>query len=171
MLHPASFGHVRRAFLLAMTSLALLLAITSCGLLRGSVNASPELRWFLFYNFGAHIGSVQIFPGKFFGGLTEIWLSHTMFSLPLAVFLLHNFIAQIPESLIEAARDRGHWKLVSRIFPANVASRALCRRCGFREVGVYEKHGRLDGRWLDVVIVERLIHENIVPTNAPATTA
>lgn len=60
-----------------------------------------------FYNFGAHIGSVQIFPGKFFGGLTEIWLSHTMFSLPLAVFLLHNFIAQIPESLIEAARVDG----------------------------------------------------------------
>ena len=33
--------------------------------------------------------------------------------------------------------------------------------CGFREVGVYEKHAQLDGRWLDVVIVERLIPENI----------
>lgn len=41
------------------------------------------------------------------------------------------------------------------------ASLALCRRCGFREVGVYEKHGRLDGQWLDVVIVERLIRENL----------
>lgn len=40
-------------------------------------------------------------------------------------------------------------------------SRALCRACGFREVGVYEKHGRLDGQWLDVVIVERLIPENL----------
>jgi L-amino acid N-acyltransferase YncA len=38
--------------------------------------------------------------------------------------------------------------------------RALCRSLGFREVGVYEKHSRLDGRWLDVVIVERLIPEN-----------
>lgn len=59
--------------------------------------------------------------------------------------------------LIDAARDRGFWKLVSRVFPFNAASRALCRACGFREVGVYEKHAQLDGRWLDVVIVEKLI--------------
>lgn len=64
------------------------------------------------------------------------------------------------EALIAAAREHGCWKLVSRIFPFNTASRALCRACGFREVGVYEKHGCLDGRWLDVVIVERLIPEN-----------
>jgi phosphinothricin acetyltransferase len=64
-------------------------------------------------------------------------------------------------ALIDAARARGHWKLVSRVFPSNQASRALCRACGFREVGVYERHGRLDGQWLDVVIVERLIPENL----------
>lgn len=64
-------------------------------------------------------------------------------------------------ALIDAARERGFWKLVSRVFPFNQASRALCRSCGFREVGVYEKHGRLDGRWLDAVIVERLIPENL----------
>ena len=68
---------------------------------------------------------------------------------------------QLLDALIEAARARGNWKLVSRIFPFNTASRALCRACGFREVGLYEKHGRLDGRWLDVVIVERLIPENL----------
>ena len=67
---------------------------------------------------------------------------------------------QLLTALVDAARDRGYWKLVSRIFPFNAASRALCRSCGFREVGVYEKHGRLDGKWLDVVIVERLIPEN-----------
>jgi alpha-glucoside transport system permease protein len=60
-----------------------------------------------FYNFGAHIGSTTIFPGKSVTGLAEIWVSHTMFSLPLAVFLLHNFIAQLPESIIEAARVDG----------------------------------------------------------------
>ena len=38
---------------------------------------------------------------------------------------------------------------------------ALCRKHGFREVGVYEKHARLDNRWLDVVIVERLISANL----------
>ena len=64
-------------------------------------------------------------------------------------------------ALIDVARERGYWKLVSRIFPLNTASRALCRACGFREVGVYEKHGRLDGHWCDVVIVERLISENL----------
>lgn len=71
------------------------------------------------------------------------------------------------DALIDAARMRGYWKLVSRIFPSNHASRALCRACGFREVGVYEKHGRLDGRWMDVVIVERLIPENLAAPGTP----
>jgi phosphinothricin acetyltransferase len=68
---------------------------------------------------------------------------------------------QLLAGLVDAARARGFWKLVSRIFPFNTASRALCRACGFREVGVYEKHGCLDGQWHDVVIVERLIAENL----------
>jgi L-amino acid N-acyltransferase YncA len=64
-------------------------------------------------------------------------------------------------ALISEAERLGLWKLLSRIFPFNAASRALCRKHGFREVGVYEKHARLDGRWLDVVIVERLIPRNL----------
>ena len=74
------------------------------------------------------------------------------------------------DALIADARARGYWKLVSRIFPFNEASRALCRACGFREVGVYEKHGRLDGQWMDVVIVERVISENLEVPGAWATT-
>jgi len=62
--------------------------------------------------------------------------------------------------LIEEARTRGYWKLLSRVFPTNTASLGLCRSLGFRDVGTYERHGQLDGRWLDVVIVERLIPEN-----------
>ncbi len=65
------------------------------------------------------------------------------------------------EALVEAARECGDWKLVSRVFAFNRASLSMCRACGFREVGIYEKHGRLDGCWLDVVIVERLIPENL----------
>jgi len=61
------------------------------------------------------------------------------------------------EALIQAAKQAGFWKLLSRIFPENAASRGLVRQLGFREVGVYEKHGQLDGEWRDVVIVERLI--------------
>jgi len=59
------------------------------------------------------------------------------------------------DELIRQAKAKGFWKLVSRVFPENQASRALIRSLGFREVGIYEKHGKLDGRWRDVVIVER----------------
>jgi phosphinothricin acetyltransferase len=62
-------------------------------------------------------------------------------------------------ALIEAAEAKGFWKLVSRIFPENLASRQLCNALGFREVGIYRRHGRLDGEWRDCVIVERLLGE------------
>lgn len=61
------------------------------------------------------------------------------------------------EALIAAAERAGLWKLVSRVFPDNVASLKLLASLGFREVGVYERHGQLDGVWRDVVIVERLL--------------
>ncbi len=60
-------------------------------------------------------------------------------------------------ALFEGAEAAGFWKLVSRIFVENSASRALMQKVGFREVGIYEKHGKLDGVWRDVVIVERLL--------------
>jgi phosphinothricin acetyltransferase len=63
--------------------------------------------------------------------------------------------------LIEAAEAAGFWKLLSRIFVENTASRSLVKSLGFREVGVYEKHAQLDGVWRDVVIVERLIEGNV----------
>jgi alpha-glucoside transport system permease protein len=65
-----------------------------------------------FWSHGAHltIGGTTyvVFPSLGINGkLAEIWLTHTMFSIPLAVFLLHNFIAQLPEGIIEAARVDG----------------------------------------------------------------
>jgi alpha-glucoside transport system permease protein len=61
-----------------------------------------------YYNSGVQIAGTTIIPNfGLKGSLAEIWVSHTMFSMPLAVFLLHNFIAQLPESLIEAARVDG----------------------------------------------------------------
>jgi phosphinothricin acetyltransferase len=62
-------------------------------------------------------------------------------------------------ALVEAARAAGLWKLVSRVFPENTASRTLLRRLGFREVGIYHRHGQLDGVWRDCVIIERLLGE------------
>lgn len=61
------------------------------------------------------------------------------------------------DALMNAARAAGLRKLVSRVFVENAASRRLLARKGFREVGVYRRHGRLDGAWHDVVIVERLL--------------
>jgi L-amino acid N-acyltransferase YncA len=63
------------------------------------------------------------------------------------------------ETLSEAARRAGFWKLVSRVFIENLASRALLSDLGFREVGIYERHARLADVWKDVVIVERLLGE------------
>jgi len=63
-------------------------------------------------------------------------------------------------ALIDAAEQAGFWKLLSRIFLFNTGSRRLCAVNGFREVGIYEKHAKLDDEWLDVVIVERLIPSN-----------
>lgn len=60
-------------------------------------------------------------------------------------------------AFLSACETAGFWKVVSRIFPENGASLALCRRHGFREVGTYRRHGRLDGHWRDCVIVERLL--------------
>jgi len=61
------------------------------------------------------------------------------------------------QGLVDECERRGFWTLVSRVFPENAASRALCRKLGFREVGVYLRHGKLDGHWRDCVIVEKLI--------------
>jgi L-amino acid N-acyltransferase YncA len=64
-------------------------------------------------------------------------------------------------ALIEAAREEGLWKLISRVFPENRASLNLMARMGFEEIGVHRKHGKLEGVWKDNVIVERLISENL----------
>jgi alpha-glucoside transport system permease protein len=51
------------------------------------------------------------------GGFYTIWLSHSIFALPLAIYLMHNFMRQIPGELIESARvdGAGHVQIFSRI--------------------------------------------------------
>ena len=61
------------------------------------------------------------------------------------------------EALCRAYAQHGFWKLVSRIFPENTASLALHERCGFRVVGVYQRHGKLGDEFRDRVIVEKLL--------------
>jgi phosphinothricin acetyltransferase len=60
-------------------------------------------------------------------------------------------------ALIEAAVAAGLHKLTSRVFPENIASRALLKGFGFDEIGIHRRHGKLDGVWRDCVIVERLL--------------
>jgi L-amino acid N-acyltransferase YncA len=59
--------------------------------------------------------------------------------------------------LTRAAEDLGYWKLTGKLFPENEASLRLVRRNGWREVGLHLRHGRLEGRWRDVLVVERLL--------------
>jgi L-amino acid N-acyltransferase YncA len=61
------------------------------------------------------------------------------------------------DALVVAAESAGYYKLVGKLMAGNAASVALAERCGFRQVGTHVRHGRLDGAWRDVLIVERLM--------------
>lgn len=66
----------------------------------------------------ALIPQLQIYVGMGINGtFWPLWLSHTVFALPLAVFLLHNFMREVPGELIEAARvdGAGHVTIFMRI--------------------------------------------------------
>jgi L-amino acid N-acyltransferase YncA len=63
------------------------------------------------------------------------------------------------EALAAASEQAGLYKLTSRVFADNAASRAVHRAAGFHEVGIQRRHGRLDGEWKDCVLVERLLGE------------
>jgi L-amino acid N-acyltransferase YncA len=62
----------------------------------------------------------------------------------------------------KACEAVGIWKILSRIFPENTASLALCAKTGFREVGVYQRHAMQGGVWRDVVIVEKLLEAQLL---------
>lgn len=57
-------------------------------------------------------------------------------------------------ALAEASERAGIYKLIGKLFTDHTASRALVARHGFREVGTHLRHGRLDGEWRDVLLVE-----------------
>ena len=61
--------------------------------------------------------------------------------------------------LVELGREHGYHKLVLSAFPTNASGMALYTRLGFQTVGVYREQGRLDGRWVDTIIMEKLLDE------------
>lgn len=64
--------------------------------------------------------------------------------------------ALLEAACAEAAR-LSYWKLIGKLFTDNRPSIALAHACGFRDVGVHRRHGRLDGEWRDVLVIERLL--------------
>jgi len=63
-------------------------------------------------------------------------------------------------ALIEESERAGIWTLQGMVLRENVASLALCKKCGFREVGYRERISQMNGIWRDVILVER--RSNIV---------
>ncbi|MBS1709714.1 MAG: N-acetyltransferase [Armatimonadetes bacterium] len=63
------------------------------------------------------------------------------------------------QALFPRLRARGVYKMISGIFPENLASRALMKSLGFREVGIFVRQAQLDGIWRDDVMVEKLLDE------------
>jgi L-amino acid N-acyltransferase YncA len=62
---------------------------------------------------------------------------------------------ELLQELIAASECAGIWTLQAGIFPDNVASIELHKRCGFRTVGTREGIGCMNGRWRDVTLMER----------------
>ena len=62
-------------------------------------------------------------------------------------------------ALTDRARQLGYHKMVLSAFPFNPAGLALYRKSGFRVVGVYKEQGFLDGRWVDTIIMEKLLED------------
>jgi len=59
--------------------------------------------------------------------------------------------------LVELGREHGFHKLVLSAFPFNPGGMALYERLGFRTVGVYREQGQLDGRWVNTIVMEKLL--------------
>lgn len=60
-------------------------------------------------------------------------------------------------ALIERAKQLGYHKLVLSAFPWNASGMALYQKQGFRTVGVYKEQGLLDGKWVDTIIMEKIL--------------
>lgn len=69
--------------------------------------------------------------------------------------------SRLLQALIERARRIGYHKLVLSAFPFNQGGLALYQKFGFRTVGLYKEQGLLDGRWVDTIIMEKLLRDHI----------
>jgi alpha-glucoside transport system permease protein len=97
---------------------ALFIAVVSLQIVPLQMALVPLLRLF---SSGVTIGSFNLLPGLNLGNagasFAEVWIAHTIFAMPLAIFLLHNFISALPADIMEAARvdGAGHGQIFFRI--------------------------------------------------------
>jgi alpha-glucoside transport system permease protein len=91
---------------------------------------------------GVHIGSFTLVPALHIAGtFLGIWLPHTMFALPLAIYLLHNFISSLPRDLMEAANVDGasHFTVFRRIvLPRSSNFSGYGMTCSLRSLSLVE---------------------------------
>ena len=69
----------------------------------------------------------------------------------------HGVGRQLLQTLVARAAELGYHKLVLAAFPWNAAGMRAYGRAGFREVGIYREQGRLDGRWVDTIVMEKIL--------------
>jgi L-amino acid N-acyltransferase YncA len=62
---------------------------------------------------------------------------------------------ELIDALASACRERGYWKLIAKVFPANSASIELLHRGGYRDVGLHLRHGEHEDGWRDVLLLEK----------------
>jgi L-amino acid N-acyltransferase YncA len=118
---------------------------------RWAASHPPEHR-FVAVSEGAVVGWIAASPVSdrcAYAGVVEhsVYVDTRMWGQGIGRHLLETFIAH--------ADTAGIWTIQSGIFPENVASVELHRRCGFRVVGTRERLGQLYGTWRDVLLIER----------------
>ncbi|WP_340026816.1 arsinothricin resistance N-acetyltransferase ArsN1 family A [Paenibacillus sp. FSL K6-1096] len=80
----------------------------------------------------------------------------------LSVYIDRSFRGQgagssLLESLHKVAKENSFYKIVLFTFPFNENGQGLYRKMGYRQVGVFEKQGVMDGEFIDVMIMEKLL--------------
>ena len=103
-------------------------------------------------------------------GLVTGWASLNMFNPRDAYRFVADFSVYVERAargqgigrvlltrLVELGREHGFHKLVLSAFPVNAGGMALYEKLGFRTVGIYREQGQLDGRWVDTIVMERIL--------------
>ncbi|MBW3646268.1 MAG: GNAT family N-acetyltransferase [Actinobacteria bacterium] len=116
----------------------------------------PEHAWLVAERCGEVVGwaaTMPYLPVDEYAGVAE-------FSVYVAPDCQRRGVGRLlMDALMSMSEELGLYKMTSRVFSENMASRAMLRQAGFREVGTYIRHVRFADGWRDVVIVEALLGE------------